>query len=282
MQGAWCGVVLCVLVCAPVARASKDKDAEIQFRDSVLKQQLVLRNFSGEDMVHAVWSGMAIELDPPRWRMIGVLDVNYVDMKRGELKLLCTRRVLLRDASDNFVISDGDRSVEIEVDLKGADPVQVLPQLKQQLFYASTDEAVAAVPKQLREMLPAHQSANGMAPRQRRPMCDCDEKGTDACSGRNPSEALIPPKALYTADPEFSEEARRAAIGGRVLVALVLDETGKPTDLWVARPAGYGLDETSVDAVRQYRFEPAKCHGKAISTVLMVEVNYSIFHRKRW
>ena len=265
-----------------MARANKDKDAENAFRDSLMKQQFVLRNFSGEDVVRAAWAGAAIEFDQPRWKTIGVLDVNSVETKHHELRLLCTRHVLLRDASDKFALSDGERSVEIDVDLKGADPAQVLPQLKQQLFYASTDEAVAALPKQLQEVLPARQAANGMVAHQRKPVCDCDEKGTDACSGRDPREALIPPKALYTADPEFSEEARKAAVGGMVLVALVVDETGTPTNLWVARPAGYGLDETSVDAVRQYRFRPAECHGTPISTTLMVEVNFSIFHRKRW
>ncbi|HEV2575804.1 MAG TPA: energy transducer TonB [Acidobacteriaceae bacterium] len=280
MRGAWCGVVLCVIVCAPVARANKDKAAENAFRDSVIKQQLVLRSFSGEDVVHAVWAGTALEVDQPRWRTIGVLDVNSVQMKHHELILLCTRRVLMRDASGKFALSDGERSVEIDVDLKGADPVQVLPQLKQQLFYSSTDEAVAAVPKRLQGMLPAREPGSGPR-RAGGVMCDCAEEGTDACSGRNPREGLRPPRATYTPDPEYSEEARNAGINGDVLVALVVDETGRATDLWVARPAGYGLDETSVNAVRQYEFQPATCHGQPIAMPLNVEVNFHIFSRRR-
>ena len=49
-------VVLCFLS-ATIACAESAKDAVNTFQDSIGTNQLVLRNFSGEDKVHARWTG---------------------------------------------------------------------------------------------------------------------------------------------------------------------------------------------------------------------------------
>ena len=279
MQRRHFGIALYLLVCSSVAWARSNKNAENAFRDSVAQQQLVLRNFSGEDKVHAVWTGTAMAFDQPRWRTLGILNVNSAKITHGELRLMCSRHVLMRDSNDKLALSDSMSTVEIDIDLKGDDPGQVLPQLKDRLFYSSPSEAIAALPKQLQRMLPARTERVGPQRVSQNGTCDCDERNTEACAGRNPKLGMTPPQPLYTADPEYSEEARRAGINGSVEVDLIIDETGKPKDIWLASPAGYGLDESAVDATRQYVFRPAMCHGTPVSTAVMVAVRFNIYHR---
>jgi len=38
-----------------------------------------------------------------------------------------------------------------------------------------------------------------------------------------------------------------------------------------------GLDEKAMEAVRQYRFKPARENGKPVAVYLNVEVNFEIF-----
>jgi protein TonB len=85
------------------------------------------------------------------------------------------------------------------------------------------------------------------------------------------------PRLIYQVDPEFSEEARKAKFQGEVLVALVVDATGRPTQVHVIRPVGMGLDEKAMEAVRQYKFAPAKKGGQAVPVMLNVAVNFQIF-----
>jgi len=84
------------------------------------------------------------------------------------------------------------------------------------------------------------------------------------------------PKVLTSADPEFSEEARKAKVSGNVLVYFIVDENGTPTHVHVARGVGMGLDEKAVEAVRQYKFKPGMKDGKPVKVELAIEVNFQI------
>jgi len=85
------------------------------------------------------------------------------------------------------------------------------------------------------------------------------------------------PVPLYTPEPEFSEEARKAKVSGIVIVYLQVDPTGHPTHVHVIRGLGLGLDEKAVEAVRQYKFKPAMENGHPVTVEMNVEVNFQIF-----
>lgn len=84
------------------------------------------------------------------------------------------------------------------------------------------------------------------------------------------------PVVLYSVEPEFSEEARKAKFSGNVEVYLWVDADGKPSHIRVVRGVGMGLDEKAVEAVRQYRFRPAMKDGKPVAVDLYVDVDFQI------
>jgi protein TonB len=85
------------------------------------------------------------------------------------------------------------------------------------------------------------------------------------------------PSLIYSVEPEFSEEARKAKFAGNVLVNLWVGTDGLPTHVHVIRPLGMGLDEKAVEAVKQYKFKPAMENGKPVLVELNVEVVFQIF-----
>ncbi len=86
-----------------------------------------------------------------------------------------------------------------------------------------------------------------------------------------------PPKVLTRVEPNFSEEARKKKISGNVMVSLIVDEEGMPTEVRVVRGVGHGLDEQAIKAVRQYRFRPAMKDGKPVAQYINIDVNFQIF-----
>ena len=88
---------------------------------------------------------------------------------------------------------------------------------------------------------------------------------------------VLPPVVIYMVKPEYIEEARAAKFSGNVLVSLIVDEKGMPTQVHVVRAAGMGLDEKAVEAVKQYKFKPATENGVPVSVDLNIEVNFQIF-----
>jgi TonB family protein len=85
------------------------------------------------------------------------------------------------------------------------------------------------------------------------------------------------PRALDTPDPEYSEEARKAKYQGTVVLWLVVGPDGKPRDIKVARALGMGLDQKAIEAVRNWKFEPAMKDGKPVAVQINVEVNFRLY-----
>lgn len=89
--------------------------------------------------------------------------------------------------------------------------------------------------------------------------------------------SVRPPVAIFTPDPEFSEEARKAKFSGNVMVSLIVGADGKPRNVHVLRGVGMGLDQKAVEAVEQYKFKPAMKDGKPVAVIVNIEVNFQIF-----
>jgi TonB family protein len=85
------------------------------------------------------------------------------------------------------------------------------------------------------------------------------------------------PRALQTPDPEYSEEARKAKYQGTVVLWLIVDPSGRPQNVKVARSLGMGLDQKAIEAVRQWKFEPAMKDGRPVAVQINVEVNFRLY-----
>jgi len=86
-----------------------------------------------------------------------------------------------------------------------------------------------------------------------------------------------PPRLVHNVEPQFSEDARRMKYSGNVQVYLWVEEDGSPSHVRIVRPAGMGLDEQAVAAVRQYQFSPATREGAPVVVDIYIDVNFQIF-----
>jgi len=85
------------------------------------------------------------------------------------------------------------------------------------------------------------------------------------------------PRPIYDPDPDYSEEARKAHWQGAVVLSIVVGPDGKVHDARVARSLGLGLDEKALDAVRKWKFEPARKDGKPVAVQVNVEVYFHLY-----
>jgi TonB family protein len=85
------------------------------------------------------------------------------------------------------------------------------------------------------------------------------------------------PKVIFQPDPEYSEEARKAKFQGTCVLWLVVGPDGRPRDIRVARTLGLGLDEKALEAVKNWRFEPALKDGKPVAVQINVEVSFRLY-----
>lgn len=85
------------------------------------------------------------------------------------------------------------------------------------------------------------------------------------------------PSVVRRVEPRYPEQARRRREGGKVLVRLVVDAQGRPTECTVlaSEPAGT-FDAAALEAVRRFRFRPGKLAGRAVATVVHIPFAFSL------
>jgi protein TonB len=84
------------------------------------------------------------------------------------------------------------------------------------------------------------------------------------------------PVPVFRPEPEYSEEARKAKWQGTVVLALVVDDQGRPQNLKVLRSLGLGLDQKAIEAVEKWRFKPGMKDGKPVPVMATIEVNFRL------
>ena len=85
------------------------------------------------------------------------------------------------------------------------------------------------------------------------------------------------PRAIYAPEPEFSEEARIAKFQGEVTLLVTIGADGRARNLTVVRSLGMGLDQKALDAVRTWRFDPARKDGRPVAVQMNIIVNFHLF-----
>ena len=88
---------------------------------------------------------------------------------------------------------------------------------------------------------------------------------------------VSPPRAIFSPEPEFSEEARKAKYQGVVTLALVVGTDGRPSNIRVQSSLGMGLDEKAIEAVKNWRFDPAMKDGHPVRVEIAVEVDFHLY-----
>jgi periplasmic protein TonB len=117
--------------------------------------------------------------------------------------------------------------------------------------------------------------------------------GPGCCGGVGPSEGpgfgpgprgvhpgmagVTVPRLIYNPEPTFSDEARKSKTQGSVTLILVVGADGHTYDSHVQSSLGMGLDERAIEAVRRWRFEPARFNGQPVATQIAVEVNFHLY-----
>jgi TonB family protein len=85
------------------------------------------------------------------------------------------------------------------------------------------------------------------------------------------------PRPIFTPDPDYSDEARKAKFQGVVVLSIIVGPDGRVHDPSVTRTLGMGLDEKAKEKVLTWKFEPATKDGKPVPVQMLVEVNFNLY-----
>jgi len=91
---------------------------------------------------------------------------------------------------------------------------------------------------------------------------------------------VLPRKLPRNPAPPYPPDAFAQRQEGRVLLQVHIDQRGQVEEISVAQSSGVPcLDRAALETVRKWRFEPARHGGKAVATVVIVPIRFSIEHQ---
>ena len=86
------------------------------------------------------------------------------------------------------------------------------------------------------------------------------------------------PKALTQTPFGYTPEARKAQIGGTVVIEFIVRKDGMTEGFKVLKGLGYGLDELVIDRVsKNWRFSPGTFQGKPVDVKVHIETVFKLY-----
>lgn len=102
--------------------------------------------------------------------------------------------------------------------------------------------------------------------------------GPPPSPGPQPFDARVmeAPVRLHAPLPAYTEPARRARRQGDVVVEAVIDLEGRVREARILESLGFGLDESALRALAEWRFEPARKGGRPIPVLYTLVVRFRL------
>jgi protein TonB len=91
-----------------------------------------------------------------------------------------------------------------------------------------------------------------------------------------PGSGIEPPRLLREVKADYTEDARQRGLSGDVVLEIVVRRDGSVGDVRVLQGLAGGLNDRAVQAVRQWRFAPARRQGAPVDVVVEVAVEFKL------
>lgn len=88
---------------------------------------------------------------------------------------------------------------------------------------------------------------------------------------------FVAPKLISHRQPEYPAAAKSDQIQGAVIVGVTIGEDGLPTDIHLVKSVRADLDQSALDAIKEWRYSPATKGGTPVATDMKIEVTFSLF-----
>lgn len=96
-------------------------------------------------------------------------------------------------------------------------------------------------------------------------------------NGNLQPQGIMPPRKISGSVPQYTEAARREKVEGVVIMSVLIGEDGSVQNAAVTGSLRPDLDQASLDAVRQWRFQPAMKNGSPIPFRTNIETTFRLY-----
>ena len=88
---------------------------------------------------------------------------------------------------------------------------------------------------------------------------------------------VTPPDIVYEPLPPYTPQARKGKVKGTVELSLAVDARGNVADVELVKGVCEGLNESAIETLRKWKFDPALKKGKPVPVRVIVEVSFKLY-----
>jgi hypothetical protein len=213
--------------------------------------------------------------EPGFWTVDGAVQVKDINFGKDHVTLKCVKlwanikpdgqlhyfpaSAALKGKSGNGYPEAVNITLRVEKATVSADEVK---QLAQKIFLGPNESMLSTTPRPIAAFI------------QKVPI----QMDIDPVTGMGFSGT--PPKPVEDPTPERSREAKLVGQAGRESFIVYVDTQGRAAILGFTHLLQYGLEETTIDAVRNWRFQPAVKDGKPVAVRIPMSIDYKLPEQK--
>jgi protein TonB len=91
-----------------------------------------------------------------------------------------------------------------------------------------------------------------------------------------PGSGISAPAIVHEVKPDYTEDGRRRNLEGDVVLEIVVRSDGSVGNVKLLQGLGAGLDQRAIEAVRQWRFSPARRFGTPVDVIVEVAMEFKL------
>jgi len=128
------------------------------------------------------------------------------------------------------------------------------------------------------DLSPYGEAALGFKTRTLRPVdpARTDPQALEAAKQEAKQKHVQPPRIIQKTPPRFPEGLRQMGVSGNLMVETIIGKDGVPRSPLLVNANGVGpaMKYVALDAVRNWRFEPARLDGEPVKVYYVLTVNF--------
>jgi TonB family protein len=251
--------LMLLAACCPNTFAQTPFDIERALSNTYKGKVVIVRGFYSDKKLKYDADGNAADAKPGWWSIHGSVQINRVAVDSREIRFY------------------GDRVMYFPVDPKGPQFAKSGESVQLSIPF-TTDYAKTLT----RVFVSRDEDIPSMVPDYEKPTVS-QVYGLPVPKEETPSDIrkvggnVSAPKLIRQQDPAYSEVARLAKYQGIVVLYVVVNLSGEPEQIRVARALGAGLDDRAVEAIRTWRFKPCMENGTPVKCAVNIEMNFSLY-----
>jgi TonB family protein len=273
-------LLACIFLMALPCFSQSLSPEQIKVKDEYLQKVVTLRHFYAERrLVFDEQGNPKDKLSEGPWTLFGKLNIVRFRLDGNKLKLQGERVFVGRSKDGKLPLQQfrTTEGVEIEIGLTSTDAAGMTTALRR-VFLASNEDLADFVPDYWRKFLrPTLRPLPGDPAASR-----ADSYPTQYVKpGELPkrvrvSQGVLQGKALKQPRPTYPEIAKSYRQSGSVTLHAIITGEGKIAELAIVQPAGFGLDEAAIEAVKQWEYSPYVLQGEPVSVETQITVNFTL------